>query len=162
MFGDSYKEREYNQFVAEGDYMVRLGLPQDVQKGNYHIREIPIEIKGHSGYGPDKWSIFDADTSDQEKLENWQKARTRDADAFGVKRGDFNPNSWRGKTGMVHIGKDAKGYMKVMYSLTPDAIGPEHSAPTPSAPAAAPAKQPQNDWGQPAKKVDDFTDEIPF
>jgi hypothetical protein len=161
MFGDNYKEREYNQFVAEGDYMVRLGLPQDVERGNYRIREIPIEIKDHHGYGPDKWSIFDADASDQEKLENWQKSRTRDADAFGVQRGDFNPNSWRGKTGMVHIGKDAKGYMKVLYSLIPDTAAP---AAAPAAPTSVsePAKKQGDDWGQPAKKVDDFTDEIPF
>ena len=149
MFGADYQEREYNQFVGEGDYIVRLGMPQDIERAGYHIREIPIEIKGHRGYGPDKWSIFDADTSDEEKYDNWNKAMTRNADAFGIQRGDFALSSWRGKTGVVHIGKDSKGYMKVLWAIVQE-------TPTTSQPAQV-QKQ-----AAPAKKIDEFPDDIPF
>lgn len=160
-YGSGYQPREYNQVVPEGDYRVCLGMPQDVVRGGYNIREIPIEISGYKGYSPTHWSWFDA-PEDMEKLEKWRKARTRDADAFGVNRGDFNPASWCGKVGVVHIGKDKNGYMQVQWSVPPNASAPAQSAvpmqqgrdyPPPNAPHAGPALAPGGN---------NFTDDIPF
>lgn len=159
MFGQGYQPKEYNMFVPEGDYLIQLGLPQDVEKAGYRIREIPIRIKGYTDHGPDHWSIFDAPQGDAEKLEKWNKARTRDCDAFGVQRGDFRPESWRGKTGMVHIGKDTNGYMQVKWSIV------QESKPVGAAPPAAPSKA-EDPFGEPSRSSvpvqTAFEDDIPF
>ena len=159
-FGKGYTPLDYgHQYVPEGDYVVKLGTPVDVQRGGWNIREIPIQIKGFQDYGPDKWSIFDA-PSEPENLEKWNKARTRDADAFGVRRGDFNPASWTGKVGKVHIGKDKKGYMQVSYSLSPDSPHEEVRAPKP---APKPVDDPFDTAPSKAAQADDgFEDDIPF
>jgi len=158
MFGQGYQPQEYNLFVPEGDYKVRLGMPKDVEKGGYRIREIPIEISGYPGHGPDHWSIFDAPGDDLEKLALWNKSRTRDCDAFGVTRGDFRPEAWRGKVGMVHIGKDSKGYMQVKWSIVPE------SKPVGPAPAPAPRKD-DDTFSEPTRGSSTqpaFEDDIPF
>lgn len=155
-FGDNYQPREYDQFVPEGDYKVRLGLAQDVERSGYRIREIPIAISGFPGYGPEKWSWFDAPVNDPDKLDIWNKARTRDADAFGVQRGNFDPRAWNGKIGYVHIAKDKNGYMKVVWSIV-KADASQSPAPTPApAPRQGPAARP------PVTPQDDFSDDIPF
>ena len=153
-FGDHYEEKEYNQFVPEGDYFVRLGLPQDIERGGYPIRSIPIAYKGMPGYGPKTWDIFDAPTNDDEKLQKWNEQRTRDADAFGVRRGDFRPASWAGKTGWVHVGPDKNGYLRVKWSI----LKPKGDIPAPQPAATKPAPKPQAE-----DRFDDtFDDDIPF
>jgi hypothetical protein len=158
-FGNGYEPKEYDEIVPEGDYTVRLGMPEDIQRGQYSIRDIPIAIKGYPGFSPAKWSIFDA-PNEPDRMDKWNKAMTRNADAFGVQRGDFRPASWAGKVGRVHIGKDARGYMQVKWSIPPDAV-PETPKPAPAAPKQFGAPPPQ-----PANAVppadDGFEDEIPF
>jgi hypothetical protein len=156
-FGNGYQPQEYNQFVAEGDYFVRLGMPQDIERGGYKIRSIPVEYKGMPGYGPKTWDIFDAPVGDKEKMQSWNEQRTRDADAFGVERGDFRPEAWRGKTGWIHVGPDKAGYIKVKWSLLKPKTGATlqegkdypRAGQKPAQPAGAPPR-------------DDFTDDIPF
>ena len=154
-FGGGYQQREYNRIVPEGDYTVTLGMPVDKQVSGYSIREIPIKIDGYPDHAPGKWSIFDCPTDDEEKIAKWNEQRTRDFDAFGVARGDFRPQSWVGKRGRVHIAKDGKGYMKVLWSLTDSA--PEQEAPSQSfGSGQKPAQQ-----TRPASSGD-FPDDIPF
>ena len=117
-FGSGYEAREYNRVVPAGDYMVTLGMPQDKNLGGYSVRVFPIKIDGFPDHKPEDWTVFDADRNDPEKLAKWQEQRTRDFDAFGVQRGDFRPQSWQGKRGLLHFEKDAKGYMKAKWSLT--------------------------------------------
>ena len=103
-------------------------MPVDRGSGYSSVR-FPIKIDG-IGSAPGKWSIFDCPTDDEEKIAKWNEQRTRDFDAFGVARGDFRPQSWVGKRGRVHIAKDGKGYMKVLWSLTDSA--PDQEAPSQS------------------------------
>jgi hypothetical protein len=147
-FGGGYEPREYNRVVPEGDYMITLGMPEDKQVSGYSIREIPIKIEGFSGYAPSKWSVFDCPADDMTKAEKWKEQRTRDFDAFGVARGDFRPEAWQGKRGRVHIAKDNKGYMKVLWSLTEGAPEPSSEQPSQNTPAAQQTQgvaQPFND-----------------
>lgn len=116
-FGNGYQQQEYGQIVPEGDYFVRLGMPQDIERNGYRIRSIPVEYRGHPGFGPKTWEIFDAPEGDADRMQKWNEQRTRDADAFGVQRGDFRPEAWRGKTGWVHVGKNKKGYMNILWSV---------------------------------------------
>ena len=117
-FGNGYKERDYNQGIDEGDYEVILGLPVDTNKGGYDMRIIPVTIIGHENCYPKEWTWFDRPMNDQDKLVKWEKAMTKNCDAFGVRRGDFAPSSWQGKRGFVHIGKDKDGkFMKILWSV---------------------------------------------
>ena len=160
-FGSRYQPTEYNMYVPEGDYKVRLGIPKDMERSGYRIREIPIEISGHRGYGPTHWSIFDA-PNDPEKLDAWNKARTRDCDAFGVDRGDFRPESWRGKVGWVHIGKDTKGYTQVKWSILPP-NGPMTAKPAQSMQQGRDYPPPEAvQTGFAPVPGDGFKDDIPF
>jgi hypothetical protein len=116
-FGEGYKERDYNQGIDEGDYEVILGTPVDTNKGGYDMRIIPITIVGHENCYPKEWTWFDRPT-DADNLAKWEKAMTKNADAFGVERGNFFASSWAGKRGFVHIGKDKEGkFMKVLWSV---------------------------------------------
>lgn len=119
MYGNGYEEREYTRIVPEGDYEVVLGTPQDTTtKNGYPIRRIPVKIVGYDGYYPNEWTWFDRPTDDVEKMARWNSDRTRDADVFGVARGDFRPEAWQGKRGWVRIAKDREGFTKVLWSVT--------------------------------------------
>lgn len=121
-FGAGYEpmERPAPKLVPEGNYMVTLGMPQDKVLGGYDVRVFPIKIDGFPDYKPDEWVIFAAPRDDLEKLAKWNQSRTSDFDAFKVPRGDFRPQSWVGKRGMLHFGKDKGGYMKALWSVTED------------------------------------------
>jgi len=126
-FGDGYKERDYNQGIDEGDYEVILGTPVDTNKGGYDMRIIPITIVGHENCYPKEWTWFDR-PSDPDQLIKWEKAMTKNADAFGVERGNFFPSSWAGRRGFVHIGKDKDGkFMKVLWSVVNGEKKPENN-----------------------------------
>jgi hypothetical protein len=113
MYGIGYEEREYTRIVPEGDYEVVLGYPQDTTtKNGYPIRKIPVKIVGYEGYYPNEWTWFDRPTDDVEKMARWNSDRTRDADVFGVARGDFRPEAWQGKRGWVRIAKDREALRK--------------------------------------------------
>jgi len=130
-YGDGYKERDYNQGLDEGDYEIILGLPVDTNKSGYDMRIIPISIIGHENCYPKEWTWFDR-PSDQEMLVKWEKAMTRNCDAFGVRRGDFTPSSWNGRRGIVHIGKDKDGkFMKVLWSVVQDGSRTENRSDEP-------------------------------
>lgn len=142
-YGEGYQPQEYNQFVAEGDYFVRLGMPQDIERNGYKIRTIPVQYRDAPGYGPKVWDIFDAPVGDAEKMQSWNEQRTRDADAFGVQRGDFRPESWNGKTGWVHVGPDKAGYLKVKWSV----LKPKGGTPAPA------TMQPGKDYPAPRQNA---------
>jgi hypothetical protein len=145
-YGDGYGPKEYDQVVPEGDYKIKLGIPQDVNKNGWDIREIPIQISGYLDYQPAKWSIFARSRDDDAKAAEWDKHMTKFFDAFGIARGDFNPRSWANKVGMVHIAKDKNGYMQVKWPIVPE------SGQAPQ--AAASVKQ--------APEPASFVDDIPF
>jgi hypothetical protein len=155
-FGDNYRpeERAHPEQVPEGDYMIALGMPVDGDWNGQPVRDIEIRIKDYPGYKPDKWRIFD-DTSDMEK----RNARmTEIFDAFGIQRGDYRPQSWMGKKGMVHIAPNAKGFAQVKWAI-----------PKPAAPTAPPAPPKAQAFGAvqgtpkaEAPQSDIFTDDIPF
>jgi hypothetical protein len=150
---------EYNVSVPEGDYEVRLGMPEDVQRKGFDIREIPFEIRGKPGAMPNKWSWFDKPTDDIEQIAKWNKRMTRNADAFGVQRGDFRKESWRGKVGILHIGKNGKtGYMEVQWAVLKAEAGTP--APIPTKPVTVITKQ--ESFGAKNETPPDFPDDIPF
>lgn len=150
-FGSGYTVTEYNKFVPEGDYVIRLGNSKEEMKSGYLMLKIAVQIQGHQGYGPGDWTFFDRPTEDKEKIENWDKYMTRFFDAFKIPRGNLNPQTWAGKVGKVHIAKDAKGYMKIMYAVVEQAPAPA-AVPVKPAPTK-PAPQPSNDG---------FPDDVPF
>lgn len=157
-FGSGYEPREYDNAVPEGDYEVKLGMPIDTVRGGYNMRDIPIQIRGKPGKQPSKWTIFDRPTDDLEKMEKWNKQRTRDADAFGVQRGDFRPTSWAGKVGYVHIGKNEKnGYMEVKWSV----IKNTDAMPLPSKPVQVVTKQMPSGYDD-VSETPPFDSDIPF
>jgi len=150
-FGEKFEPTNYNSSVPEGDYEVTLGMPQDVSRNGWDMRDIPISIKGHAGAQPKVWTWFDCPTGDVEKIAKWNSQRTRDCDAFGVSRGDFRPESWFGKIGTVHIGKDNAGYMKVLWSVA-----------DPTVPKKTPFRDSEPPIDGYEKQADEPTDDIPF
>jgi hypothetical protein len=80
-------------------------------------------------------------------------------DAFGIQRGDYRPQSWMGKKGMVHIAPNAKGFAQVKWAI------PKPAAPLPPPPAPPKAQAFGAVQGAPkaeASQSDIFTDDIPF
>lgn len=128
-YGNGYEQVEFNSAVTDGDYEVRLGMPVDKEVSGYRLREIPIQIRGQPNAKPDRWTWFDMPTSGDnltERQMKWNQQRTKDADCFGVARGDFRPQSWAGKVGWVHIAKNTKtGYMEVRWSVMKDEAAPK-------------------------------------
>jgi len=105
-------------------------------------------------------------TDSQENIDKWNRNMTKNCDAFKVRRGDFNPASWQGKVGKVHIGKDKAGYMKVMYSILDSAPGVppiQQQAPaTASAPHTVKNQYPQpepSSYTPPVAPADGFADD---
>ena len=135
-FGQGYEQREPDVSVPEGNYQVKLGMPRDITEKGYNIRKIPIQIRNIPNVLPKTWDIFDIPRDDVEKIDKWNRQRTKDCDAFKVQRGDFRPQSWAGKVGWLHIGKNTKsGYMEVKWSMLESELSEPGPAPLPSKPA---------------------------
>jgi hypothetical protein len=143
-FGQGAEVVEPPVTMPEGDYQIKIGMPEDVVKNGYNIRKNPIFFRGQKGEcNPSSWDWFDIPTDDPEKLIKWNRAMTKNCDAFGVKRLDFRAASWANKTGWVHIGKNTKtGYMEVKWALLKEEVGkpaPKEMTKADAKPAAKPA-----------------------
>lgn len=140
-FGRGAEVVESDKVLPEGDYEIKLGMPNDVQAGGFNIRKIPFKVRGMTNVMPNSWDWFDIPTGDIEKMHKWNKAMTKNCDAFGVKRLDFEPSHWAGKTGFVHIGKNTKtGYMEVKWAVLKEEMEKKVAEP------------------EPVKKEDDYND----
>lgn len=150
-FGKGAEVVEPAFMLPEGDYQVKLGMPVDIEKGGYNIRKIPFAVRGHADCLPNSWDWFDIPTDDVEKIQKWNRQMTKNADAFGVRRLDFNPKSWVNKTGWLHIGKNTKtGYMEVKWAVLKDEVGkpaPKEMKPEPKKEVKKPEVDPEYDNG---------------
>lgn len=101
MFGQGYTPKE-NLQLAEGKYSARIIKTEYFTRNGYSGLDVFIEIDGKRGYKPDKITFFDRPV-EQQKAEGWDFQMTKFFDAFGIQRGNFNVDTWRGRTGTVEI-----------------------------------------------------------
>lgn len=112
-FGAGYTPAESQQLEA-GKYRARITGVEFVNRGGYDVMDIHFQVSGKPNCKPDRMSYFDR-PMDPEKAIGWDLQLTRFFDAFGIQRGNFNCNEWRGKIGQIIVSVNKKNpqYMDV-------------------------------------------------
>ncbi len=158
--------------IPSGRYPARIGEVMETVAGGYSCVKVQIICKNHEGESPDTYTIFDR-PSDLKKANYWDYDMTKFFDAFGIPRGDFNIDHWRGRTGYVDVFKKwnankGKAYAQIVpvmrdEPLTQDYLpqGAEQAA-RGNASTAAPRQQDEFSSVTQVKNDDGFPEDIPF
>lgn len=196
-FGQGYVPQESAFQLPEGEYKAQIrgaqfGQLQDTGRGYFDVYLNIKDTNGNSfeGFKPDSKRYFDrpqypqdvplsaqqAGKTLQDIQLSWDRQMTVFFDAFGIQRGDWNVENWRGKIGYINVRKDKTNpsYMVIL----PDAqkrqqMNGQQSSSYTGQPVqqGAPAQsyqQPQQSYQQPqqsyqAPQQRPFNDEgIPF
>ena len=112
IFGEGYTPMESSTLEAGNTYIARIDKVEPKVKNTYEWVEVSVSILGHPGCYPNSIKLNYqpiqvpswGGTLEQARA-SWNKHMTVFFDAFGIQRGDFDFNHWRGKIGTVKCTK---------------------------------------------------------
>ncbi len=126
-FGQGYVPQESAFQLPEGEYKAQIrgaqfGRLQDTGRSYFDVYLNIKDTNGNSfeGFKPDSKRYFDrpqypqdvplsvqqAGKTLQDMQLSWDRQMTAFFDAFGIQRGDWNVENWRGKIGYINVRKD--------------------------------------------------------
>ncbi|MCR5725417.1 MAG: hypothetical protein K6G80_10065 [Treponema sp.] len=135
-FGQGYTPQESAPQLPEGEYKAQIRGAQFGQltdgKSYFDVFLNIKDMNGNSyeGFKPDTKRYFDrplypqdvpasaqmAGKTLQDMQVSWDRQITSFFDAFGIQRGDWNTENWRGKVGCINVKKDKSNpsYMVIL------------------------------------------------
>lgn len=117
-FGKTYHYEKQLKVLADGDYTIVLGVPQETQVAGYDVLRFPFAVKGtEEKCIPNYFDLFDCvDPDDPKALGTFRRRASKIKECFKL-TGSFcisNYMEWVGHEGKVKIAKSKDGFINVI------------------------------------------------